>query len=87
MECVTSATISFLVNGIPNYEFKLSSWLYQGDPLSPFVFLIAAKCLTVMLNASVRACIFTGYGVSTYSNFRVSHLQFANVTLLLAEKS
>lgn len=40
-----------------------------------------------MLNASARAAIFTGYGVSADSDFQVSHLQFSNVTLLLAEKS
>ncbi|AES80081.1 hypothetical protein MTR_7g076460 [Medicago truncatula] len=55
------------------YQFKLGRGLHQG--------------LNVMLNASARAAIFTGYGVSADSDFQVSHLQFSNVTLLLAEKS
>ena len=34
--CLSSASISIVVNGSPSKEFKLERGLRQGDPLSPF---------------------------------------------------
>ncbi|MCI32812.1 LINE-1 reverse transcriptase like, partial [Trifolium medium] len=89
MTCVRSATASVLVNGSPTNEFEMGRGLRQGDPLSPFMFLIAAKGLNVMLKASVATCLFKGnqVGSEATSVVHLSHMQFADDTLIMGAKS
>lgn len=51
------------MNGSPKDEFPLEQGLSQGDPLSPFLFLLAAEGLNVVMKALVEANVFTGYRV------------------------
>ncbi|XP_024626681.1 uncharacterized protein [Medicago truncatula] len=87
MECVTTATASVLVNGCPTDEFHFERGLRQGDPLSPFLFLLAAEGLHVMMSTVVTNNIFTPYSVGAQVSVSVSHLQFADDTLLIGVKS
>ncbi|XP_028052598.1 uncharacterized protein LOC114257077 [Camellia sinensis] len=48
-ECIISARLSVHVNGAPNDEFSPQRGLRQGDALSSFLFSIAAKGLTDVL--------------------------------------
>ena len=86
-ECVCTATASVLVNDSPTDEFPLERGLRQGDPLSPFLFLLAAEGLNVLMEAVVAQNLFTGYRVGVQDPVVVSHLQFADDTLLLGVKS
>lgn len=88
MECVTTTTTYVLVNGCPTDEFNFERGLrQQGDPLSPFHFLIAAEGLNAMMNALVSADLFSSYNVGRSDTVNISHLQFANDTLLVGTKS
>ncbi|GAU39768.1 hypothetical protein TSUD_220120 [Trifolium subterraneum] len=86
-ECVRSASASVLVNGSPTDEFTFERGLRQGDPLSPFLFLIAAEGLNAMVNASVHANLFSGFSVGEDVPFQITHLQFADDTLMVADKN
>jgi hypothetical protein len=86
-ECVGTATMSVLVNGSPTGEFMLERGLRQGDPLSPFLFLLAVEGLSVLMRAVVRSNLLTGYTVGSGAPTVVSHLQFADDTLLMGVKS
>jgi len=87
MECVTTATTSVLVNGCPIDEFNFERGLRQGDPLSSFLFLLAAEGLNVMMSAVVTTRLFTPYIIGAHEPVLVSHLQFADDTLLIDIKS
>ena len=87
MECVTTTTTSVLVNGCPTDEFCFECGMRQGGPLCPFLFLLAAEGLNVMMSAMVSNNIFTLYSIGAQSAVSVSHLQFADDTLLVGVKS
>jgi len=61
--------------------------LRQGDPLSPFLFLLAAEGLHVLMKSVVDNNLYTGYEVGNSNSVVVSHLQFADDTLLVGTKS
>jgi len=86
-ECTETATASVLVNGSPTDEFSLGRGLQQGDPLSPFLFLLVAEGFHVLMQSLSVNNLFHGYQVGTSEQVVVSHLQFADDTLILGEKS
>jgi len=87
MECISTVSPLVLVNGFPTDEFKFERGLRQGDLLSPFLFLIAAEGLNVMMKALVKAGLFSGYKVGTNNLLSITHLQFADDTLLIGDRS
>ena len=48
-----TAIASVLVNGCPTNEFPIGRGFLQGDPLSPFLFLLAAKGFNLIMNGVV----------------------------------
>ncbi|GJY33892.1 cysteine-rich receptor-like protein kinase [Tanacetum coccineum] len=82
--CLESATCSVLVNGSPTKEFALERGIRQGDPLSPFLFLIVAESLNVAMQEVVQGGLFDGVKVGS-DGIEVSHLQYADDTIFVGD--
>ena len=81
--CVFTSSMSVLINGCPTEDFQVGRGLRQGDPLSPFLFLIAAEGLTGLARNAVDLGEFKEFKVAENVNFHI--LQFADDTILVGE--
>lgn len=53
MECVSGPSMNILWNGKKSESFKPSRGLRQGDPLSPYLFVMCMERLCQMINSTV----------------------------------
>lgn len=56
--CLQSSRASVIVNGTPTEEFDITKGVRQGDPLSPFLFIIAMEGLNVVMKTAREKGIF-----------------------------
>jgi hypothetical protein len=85
-ECISTPMTSVLVNCSPTDEFLLERGLRQGDPLFPFLFLLAAEECHVMMKSIVESNVYTRYLVGDHDYVVIPHLKFANDTFLFTIK-
>ncbi|GJV85346.1 RNA-directed DNA polymerase, eukaryota [Tanacetum coccineum] len=83
--CLVSSKGSILVNGSPTSEFYFRKGLKQGDPLSPFLFLLIMESLHLSFQNVVNADMFKGISVS--SSLQLSHLFYADDVIFMGQWS
>ncbi|XP_026441100.1 uncharacterized protein LOC113340095 [Papaver somniferum] len=82
--CISSARFSVIINGAAKGFFKSSHGLRQGDPLSPFLFLLVAEVFNkLMINAKADGFL-KGFYVKE-NGMEISHLQFADDTIFFLD--
>ncbi|XP_058784148.1 uncharacterized protein LOC131658917 [Vicia villosa] len=72
-----------LVNGSPTKEFVVSKGLRQGDPLSPFLYVLVAEGLTDLVKQSIEVGEFQRFSIKGAT--WVDILQFADDTLIVGD--
>lgn len=80
-QCLKTAIISILVNGSPTTPFKMGRGLRQGDPISPFLFVLATEAFNQMMKIVIDKGFVKGLKVGS-GEVNISHLQFADDTLI-----
>ncbi|GJY51080.1 RNA-directed DNA polymerase, eukaryota [Tanacetum coccineum] len=81
---LTSSRASVLLNGAPTEEFDVQRGLRQGDPLSPFLFVLAMEGFHVGNSEAYRAGVFQGVSIGS-SDIHISHLLYADDAILLCD--
>lgn len=81
MQCVSTVSYSYLVNDSVYGEVKPYRGIRQGDPLSPFIFILCSEVLSGMCKKTEREGRLQGVRVARGSP-RVSHLLFADDTMI-----
>lgn len=80
MKCVTTVSFSVKLNGKQGAFFTPSRGLRQGDPLSPYLFLLVTEVLSLNLSKAVSGERLQGIKLSRNCS-GLSHLFFADDSL------
>jgi hypothetical protein len=81
MECISTVSYSLLINGKPRGNIIPTKGLRQGDPISPYLFLLCAEGLNGLLNKVVAQGDIHGVSISRRGP-KLTHLFFADDSLL-----
>ncbi|XP_026398305.1 uncharacterized protein LOC113294100 [Papaver somniferum] len=82
--CVELVRFSVIINGLATGYFKSSKGIRQGDPLSPFLFLLVGEALSFMIKQAQEHGLISGFQVAGRGRL-ISHLQFADDTLIFLD--
>ncbi|XP_074265845.1 uncharacterized protein LOC141588296 [Silene latifolia] len=76
-ECISIVTYSIMINGEPSTSFHPSCGLRQGDPLSPYLFIMCMEIISRQLQAAESRHQIFGLKISRYA-LPLSHLFYAD---------
>ncbi|GJS84297.1 RNA-directed DNA polymerase, eukaryota [Tanacetum coccineum] len=81
--CLRSSRGSILINGSPTKEVQFYKGLKQGDPLSPFLFILIMESLHLSFQRVVDNGMFNGIKLS--SSLSISHLFYADDAVFMGQ--
>lgn len=86
MSCVHSVSYSILLNGQSFGNIAPQRGIIQGDPLSPFLFILCAEALIHTMNQAEERCQISGMKIAPKCP-TVQHLIFADDSFFLCQAS
>lgn len=79
--CVCSVNFAVILNGQPGNKFAPSRGLRQGDPLSPYSFMMVSDVLSRMISTATESKKLQGVRMCTHGP-PISHIFFTDNTLI-----
>ena len=85
--CISTAKFYVLVNGVLASFFSSSKGLRQGDPISPYLFVLDMEVLSALIRRAVQGNFITGCRLRGRGGveMNVSHLLFADDTIIFCK--
>ncbi|KAJ0547939.1 putative RNA-directed DNA polymerase [Helianthus annuus] len=83
---LSSARAAVLVNGSPTFEFNCGKGMRQGDPISPFLFVVAMEALSCLFDKALGIGVISGVQLPNDGPI-LSHLFFADDALIIGDWS
>ena len=82
--CISIASFLVLVNDTPTGFFNSSKGMRQGDPFSPYLFVIGIGALSCLINRAVSGGLLTGCRVKGKDGegVQLTHLLYVDDTLI-----
>ncbi|GJU27805.1 hypothetical protein Tco_1166426 [Tanacetum coccineum] len=84
--CISSYELEFMINGNSIGTIKPSRGIRQGDPISPFLFIIVADVLSKMINNALNNSLLSGMKMARECPV-ISHIFFADDSLFFLKAS
>lgn len=86
MQCISTVSYSYLINDFVYEEVRPYRVIRQGDPISPYIFILCSEVLSGLCKKAGREGSLQGVRVARGSP-RINHLLFANDTMFFCEAS
>ena len=85
--CISTVKFSVLINGEPAGFFSSSKGLRQGDPLSPYLFIMGMEVLSALIRRVVEGGCISGCRIRRGRGqaLNISHLLFADDAIVFCE--
>lgn len=84
MKCISSVSYSILLNGNPVGKIIPNRGIRQGDPISPYLYLLCTEGLSSIIQNSIQIGKIHGFKASR-TGPAISHLLFADDSLLFCK--
>ena len=85
MSLTYSTFFSILLNGALMSMFRLSRCIHQGDPLSPFLFILMTEGLTRLIKKMMEKRDIKGLNLHNGAD-KQTHQQFVDYTMLMGSR-
>lgn len=84
MECISTISYSYLINETPRGKVKPQRGIRQGDPLSPYIFILYSEILSGLCKRAQEEGNLQGIKIARGSP-RFNHLLFADDTMFFCK--
>jgi hypothetical protein len=84
MQCVSTVSFSILINGGKTEYFRPSRGLRQGDPLSPYLFIMCQEVLSRLIDREISNGALNGVKMNP-AGVAFTHVMYADDLILFAK--